>query len=94
VRAIAIDVLLAVSVLACWLGTIGFLRLRTALDRLHCVTFVNAASGATLLAAALVADGPTDRVAKVAVLAAAVLWAGAGLAHATGRALSLREKVK
>lgn len=93
-KEIAIDALLAFSVLACWLGTLGFLRLRTALDRLHCVTFINAASGTTLLAAALLADGPSDRVAKIAVLAAAVLWVGAGLAHATGRALSLREKVK
>lgn len=92
--AIAIDVLLAVAVLDCWLGAAGFARLKTPLDRLHCVTFVNVASGGAILAAAFVADGASDRAIKILVLNAAVLLCGAALAHATGRALQWREKQK
>lgn len=90
----AIDALLAMAVLACWLGAAGFARLTTPLDRLHCVTFVNASSGILVLIAAFVADGASDRVAKILMLDAALLFTGAALAHATGRAFLLRDKGK
>jgi multicomponent Na+:H+ antiporter subunit G len=90
VKAIAIDALLAIAVGACWLGAAGFLCLKAALDRLHCVSFVNAAAGLAVLIAAFVADGASDRAFKILVLTAVVLIAGAALAHATGRALVQR----
>jgi multicomponent Na+:H+ antiporter subunit G len=90
VRAVAVDALLAVLVLAAWLGCAGFARLRSPLDRLHCVTFVNAACGMALVAVAFVADGASDRAFKVLLLVAAALLSGAAVAHATGRALVLR----
>jgi multicomponent Na+:H+ antiporter subunit G len=94
VTAIVIDALLALAVLACWAGAAGFARLRSPLDRLHCVTFVNAAAGAAILCAAFVSDGASTRADKILLLLLAVLAAGAALAHATGRALVLREKEK
>jgi multicomponent Na+:H+ antiporter subunit G len=89
-----VDALLALAVLACWLGAAGFLRLRSAYDRLHCVTFVNAAAGAAILGAALAADGLSARVGKIAVLVALSLGVGAALAHASGRALRRRAQAQ
>jgi multicomponent Na+:H+ antiporter subunit G len=91
VKTTIVDALLAVAVGACWLGAAGFLFLKAALDRLHCVSFVNAAAGLAVAAAAFVADGPSDRAFKILVMTAAVLVAGAALAHATGRALVQRK---
>lgn len=91
-RAIAIDVLLALAVLACWLGAAGFLRVRTARDRLHSVTFANVVAGAAVVAAAFVADGASDHALKVLIVVAAALLIGAGVAHATGRALIQRSR--
>lgn len=89
-RAAVLDALLVALVLAAWLGSAGFARLRSPLDRLHCVTFVNAACGAALAASAFVADGWSDRALKVVLLVAAALLSGAACAHAAGRALVLR----
>jgi len=89
---IIIDALLALAVLTCWLGVAGFARLKSPLDRLHCVTFVNAGAGLAILIAAFVADGASARAIKILVLNAAVLASGAALSHATGRALLLRQR--
>lgn len=85
-----ISVLLGVTVLLAWLGASGFARLRTPLDRLHCVAFVNAACGLPLIAAALVSDGLSDRAGKIILVVALNLLAGAAGAHAVGRALRVR----
>lgn len=87
---VAIDILLAVVVLAAWLGCAGFLRLRTPLDRMHCVAFVNATAGVSLTVAAFVSDGASDRALKILLLTGIGLLTGAVLSHATGRALLLR----
>lgn len=91
-RATAADVLLWVAVLNAWLGVAGFTRLRTTLDRLHCVTFVNAASGGALFFAVFAHDGFSVRLIKFAFLLLSTLVGGAVLSHATGRALWLRER--
>lgn len=90
---VVIDILLAVMVLAAWLGCAGFARLRAPLDRMHCVTFVNATSGTALVVAAFVADGPSNRAFLILLVAAISLLAGAAMSHATGRALLLRGSV-
>ena len=87
---IAIEALLAILVLAAWLGCAGFARLRAPLDRMHCAAFVNATSGTALAAAAFVADGVSDRALKVLLVTGFSLLAGAAMSHATGRALLLR----
>jgi multicomponent Na+:H+ antiporter subunit G len=88
---IVIDGFLCLFVAAAWLGAVGFLRLRAPLDRIHAVTFVNAAAGAALAIAAFLADGPTDRAFKILFIAIINLFAGAAISHMTGRALTKRE---
>jgi len=83
--------LLFVMVAACWLGTIGFVRLPTPLDRVHCVTFVNAAAGAAVSLAAFAADGASDRAFKIALIVVVNLVAGAAVSHMTGRAVTQRD---
>ncbi len=85
-----ITVLLAVVVGVVWLGCLGFARLRTPLDRLHCVAFVNAAAGTALCVAAFLADGPSTRAWKILLTVIVSLCYGAALSHASGRALWLR----
>jgi multicomponent Na+:H+ antiporter subunit G len=93
VTSIVIDGLLAVLVLAAWLGAAGFARLRTPLDRLHCVTFVSVLSGGALVVTALVSDGLSDRAGKIVLMVLLSLLSGAATAHAVGRALIHRGSV-
>ena len=90
-RTFALDLCLALAVLAAWLGAFGFLRLRSALDRLHCTTFVLASSGPLLALAAFLDEGLTPRSLKLTALVAILLTAGAATSHAAGRALFLRD---
>ena len=89
-----IAVLLAVLVGVTWLGCLGFARLRTPLDRLHCAAFVNVAAGALLVAVAFCADGSSVRAWKVLFAAAASVLGGAALSHAAGRALLYRDRFR
>jgi multicomponent Na+:H+ antiporter subunit G len=87
--AVAASLLLAVA--AAWLGAIAFLRMRTPLDRLHVVTFVNVAAGGFVVLAALLTEGITARTLKCVLIWVAAMLLGACLSHATGRALHLRD---
>lgn len=91
-RTTVANVLLCVSVLSIWLGVAGFTRLRTALDRLHCVTFVNVAGGGALFFAVFAHDGFSVRLIKLGFLLLSALVGGTVLSHATGRALWMRER--
>jgi multicomponent Na+:H+ antiporter subunit G len=85
-----VDLLLGLSVASAWLGAFGFLRLRSPLDRMHCVAFVFATAGLFLVAAAFVSDGVSSRAGKLLVLVMFGLVSGAALSHLTGRTLLLR----
>ena len=87
---LVVEVLLAVGVLAAWLACFGFARMRSPLDRLHCVAFVNVTSGVCVLLAAALTEGPTTRVFKILLIVGVTLGGGAAMSHATGRALLLR----
>jgi multisubunit Na+/H+ antiporter MnhG subunit len=89
-RSLVIDGLLAAIVAAAWLGVCGFARLKSALDRLHCVAFVNVVCGLALIGAAFVGDGMSDRAFKILLIVAVNLLSGAVVSHATARALSQR----
>lgn len=88
--AIVINGLLTVLVLSAWLGCVGFARLRTPLDRLHCVTFVNTTAGTALVLAAFLSDGLSVRACKILLVVAASLLTGAAMSHAVGHALLVR----
>jgi len=85
------DAGLTLCVAASWLGCIGFARLRTPLDRIHCVAFVNVTAGTALTIAAIATDGITPRTAKIVFLVLVSVLAGAATAHATARALFDRD---
>ena len=84
-------VLLTLVVLATWLGAAGFARLRTPMDRMHCVTFVNVAAGLPLVVAALLSDGGSTRCGKILLIVVVNLLTGAAMSHAVGRALLVRD---
>lgn len=92
-REAATDAALVLMVASVWLACAGFVRLPTALDRLHAASFVYAAGGATLLLAAVLADGFSTRVLKIAFVLLCSLVGGAASVHAVGRALVLRGSV-
>jgi multisubunit Na+/H+ antiporter MnhG subunit len=87
---IAIDALLVIMVLAVWLGCVGFARLRTSLDRMHCAAFVNTTAGTALVLVAFLSDGLSVRAGKILLVAATSLLGGAAMSHAVGRTILLR----
>lgn len=86
-----IRALLALAVLIAWVAALGFARLRTPLERLHVVTFLNIVLGATLLLAAGITDGPSVRMLKSVLMWVGILLSGALLSHACARTLRLRD---
>ena len=64
------------AVLSVWLGCFGVIRMRSALDRLHAVTFVNVAGGGFLAAAGMLTAGVSARSVKLVALAILVLVTG------------------
>lgn len=89
-NALALDTVLVAAVTAVWLSVVGFARLRTPLDRLHCVTFLNLTAGTLLAAAALLTDGVSNRSLTVVFIVALNLLCGAATSHVTGRAFLQR----
>ena len=81
---------IALMVIVAWLAAAGFARLRTPLDRLHCVTFVNAGCGLALLVASLAEDGFSNRTGNILLVVALSLLGGAAGSYAVGRALRVR----
>lgn len=93
-KTIAVDILLGIAVLSVWLACFGFARLKSALDRVHCATFVNIVAGLSLTLAAIVQDGATSRSWKTAALLLTAALVGAATSHAVGRAIYFREKAE
>ena len=89
----AIGVLLALLVAGAWLAAFGFARLRSPLDRLHCVSFVYVACGLPLATLAFLADGASTRAFKVLFLVIVALVAGASVTQAMARAIFVRDEV-
>ena len=89
---VIVDILLAIAVVAAWVGALGFARLASALDRLHCVGFTTIGCGLPIVAAAFVADGPSTRAFKMLLLLAVALVAGAAVNQAVARAIFTRDE--
>jgi multisubunit Na+/H+ antiporter MnhG subunit len=86
------DVLLAAATGSVWLACLGFVRLRGALDRLHCATFAASSAGPPVLLAVFASQGGSPSLIKVVFLLASLLLSGAALSHAVGRALTWRDR--
>nr|WP_246482116.1 monovalent cation/H(+) antiporter subunit G [Methylorubrum zatmanii] len=79
------------AVASVWIAALALWRLRTALERLHTVTFVNVAGGGAVLLAAWLTDGLSPRALKCAAIWLATVLVGALLSHVSGHALHLRD---
>ena len=90
---IVIDILLALALASAWLGAIGFARLRSSMDRLHCATFITLGAGLPIVVAAFVADGPSQRAFKILLLFIVAFVAGASVNQAIARAVFTRDEV-
>ena len=86
-----IAIFLALSVASFWLAAWGLLRLSSAYDRLHCVTFAAIAGGLPVLIATFIAQGASAAAFKVLLIFVLNVGCGAALTHATGRAIAFRE---
>jgi multisubunit Na+/H+ antiporter MnhG subunit len=83
--------LLILAVVSAWLGAVSFLRLHTALERIHCVTYVSVVTLGALVLAGFATEGVTPRTCKLALLWVINLAVGALLSHATARTIHLRD---
>ncbi len=88
--AVAIGILLGLAVLCAVIGTLGFLRLRDTLDRMHCAVFVTTSVGFLLTVSAFLSDGASDRAIKMALITLFALLGGAASSHVLGRAMVAR----
>lgn len=91
---LVLGIFLGLTVLAVWLGTIGILRARTALARLHAATFVAVAGGLPLLVSVFLADGASARAWKSLGLMLMLLVTGSATSHALGRAIVTRREAE
>ena len=90
---LAVDGLLGLALVAAWIGAIGFARLESSMDRLHCASFTTLGAGLPVVIAAFVADGPSQRAFKILLLFVIALVAGASVNQAIARAIFTRDEV-
>ena len=89
---ILVDTLLALAVVASWLGAAAFLFLATAYDRLHAATYVSLTAGFFVMLAIIASQPLSAQALKAAITYAALIGTGAILTHSIGRALRLRDE--
>lgn len=87
----AIDVLLGIVVLACWLGVLGMLRMRHPLQALHYLTLPATVGVIALAIAVFVETGASPTAFKTVLIAIVLLAINSVVTHATARAFRTRE---
>lgn len=83
--------LLAVVVLACWLGTLGMWRMRDATQALHFITIPAAVGSVALTIAVFVATGNSASAWKMLLIAAIMIALNSVGMHASARAFRARQ---
>jgi multisubunit Na+/H+ antiporter MnhG subunit len=94
VRAVIIDCLLGVAVLCCWVGCIGMVRMRDALQSLHYLAPAATLAFASLAAAMWLQAGWSGSVLKVILIALTFGASGSVSTHAVARAFWLRDSTQ
>lgn len=90
-KALAIDVLLALVVASCWIGTVGMLRMREPIQALHYLS-VPATIGSVAFTIAVFVDQGFGAASLKALLITAVMLAiNSVVAHASARAFRTRQ---
>lgn len=90
-HSVAEAILLAIVVLACWLGTLGMWRMREPMQALHYLSLPAAGGGLALTVAVFVAQGNTQASWKTLLIACVLFAINSVVAHATARAFRTRE---
>ena len=83
--------LLVVTVLACWVGVFGMLRMREPMQSLHYLTLPATFGAIALTAAVLSETGLGSTTFKTALIAVVLLGINSVVSHATARAFRTRE---
>ena len=90
VHAIAIDALLGVAVLACWLGVIGMLRMHHATQALHYLALPATIGMAATTIAVFLKSGFGAAGLKTLLIALVLLGVNSVVTHASARAFRTR----
>lgn len=91
-HSIAVDVLLGVTVLACWTGVAGMLRMREPVQALHYLTLPATVGVFAVTVAVFVETGFSSTAWKVLLIALILLAINSVVTHATARAFRTRER--
>lgn len=89
---IAVDILLGLSALACWLGALGMIRMRDPFQALHYLSLPAIPGMAALTAAVWVETGWTQATWKCGIILAILMASNSVGTHAAARAFRAREK--
>ena len=90
-HSIAIGLLLGLVALACWLGVIGMLRMRTPTQALHYLTLPAIVGTSALLLAVFVETGLSSTTLKTLLIAIILVAINSVVTHATARAFRTRQ---
>ena len=85
------DILLGITVLACWIGVIGMLRMREPMQALHYLGLPASLGVVALTGAVLSETGLSSITLKTALIAVVLVGINSAVAHATARAFRTRE---
>jgi multisubunit Na+/H+ antiporter MnhG subunit len=85
------DILLGVTVLSCWIGVIGMLRMREPMQALHYLSLPASLGVIALTGAVISGTGMSSTTLKTALIAVVLLGINSVVAHATARAFRTRE---
>jgi monovalent cation/proton antiporter MnhG/PhaG subunit len=91
-QAIAVDVLLALTVLACWVGVLGMVRMRDPYQALHYLGPPAIVGMGMLTAAVFVQTGSSEASWKCVIIFIVLVASNAVGTHAAARAFREREK--
>lgn len=91
-HAIAVDLLLALTVLACWVGVLGMVRMRDPWQALHYLGPPAVVGVATLTAAVFLQTGSSQASWKCVIILIVLVASNAVGTHAAARAFRQREK--
>jgi monovalent cation/proton antiporter MnhG/PhaG subunit len=91
-QAIAVDVLLALTALACWVGVVGMIRMRDAYQALHYLAPPAIVGVGALTVAVFVQTGWSEAGWKCAIILIVLVASNSVGTHAAARAFRNREK--
>jgi multisubunit Na+/H+ antiporter MnhG subunit len=90
IQHIAVEILLGITVLCCWIGVLGMWRMPEPMQALHYLAVPGSVGGVAMAAAVLVQTGVKQTGLKALLIAAVLLSINSVVSHATARAFRLR----